>query len=90
MAAAHPPADDAPAGTSTVAAPAAVSAHKPASQAHTTASQVDAKAPPATKASHAKPAPAASTTDTYHLSHRPHQLDSYQNALTPPPATNER
>jgi len=90
MAAAHPETGGAPANASTVAAPAAMSAHKPASQANTKASHVDANAVPVPKASKAKPTPAPSSTDTYHLSHRPHQLDSYQNALTPPPAANER
>jgi hypothetical protein len=90
VAAAHPEVGGAPASTSTVAAPATTTARKPASQANTKTSHVDANATPAPKAGKTKPTPAPSTTDTYHLSHRPHQLDSYQNALTPPPAANER
>lgn len=90
MAAAYPDVDGNPASASTVAAPAAISVHKPASQANTKASHVDAKTTPATKAGNARSTPGASTTDSYHLSHRPHQLDSYQNALTPPPVSNER
>ncbi|WP_157956506.1 hypothetical protein [Dyella sp. C11] len=57
----------------------------PASQIHASSSHDTAKAPSASKGS--KPAPAR---ENYTLSHGAHRLDSYQNAVTPPPVATDR
>jgi hypothetical protein len=80
---AHPTPDGTPAAAASVAAAAAPT--KPAPHVATKPSQVDAKSPRKRASS-----PEASAGEPYHLSHTPHRLDSYQNAVTPPPATNER
>lgn len=79
---AHPTPDGVPAAAASVAAAAPT---KPAPHVATKSSQVDTKSPRKLTSS-----PEASAGAPYHLSHTPHRLDSYQNAVTPPPSTNER
>jgi len=89
VAVAHPSPQDAPAAAASVSAPAApFASKKPASHVATKSSQVDAK--PAGGTGKMASSPEASANAPYHLSHTPHRLDSYQNAVTPPPSTNER
>lgn len=82
---AHPSFDGEPASavSSALAAP-----KKTAPQVPTKASHVDAKAAAGTNKRQS--ASEASAQSPYHLSHTPHRLDSYQNAVTPPPSADER
>ena len=82
-------ATDLPAAAGTVGAPAAASvpafkapvAHTPASHARATS------AAPVKKKARGAAAAEASAAGTYHVSHPSHPLESYQNAVTPRPAT---
>jgi hypothetical protein len=82
MARAYPSIDSAPAAASTVAAPASKTAKPLPSSSHAHAMKTPAK-----KTGKSGAATEASAGDTYHLMHSTHSLDSYQNAMTPPPAT---
>jgi len=81
---AHPASGTEPAAASSVATP--TKQNKPAvAPKH---SQVDTNA--AKPSSRLKAAPEASADPPYRLSHGPHRLDPYQNAVTPPPSASER
>jgi len=87
VALAYAGAEDAPATSTSTHASGAAATLKGASQARAHASQVAAK--DEKNVAGAKSALPA-TKGSYRLPHPSRQLDSYQNAVTPPPATNER
>jgi hypothetical protein len=84
---AHPTLDGLPATASSAATP--VTAEPKASSLHAQPSSAHGKSktPPATKAVKGAVNRQASTAGAYSLSHQPHQLDSYQKAVTPPVTT---
>ena len=83
---AHPTLDGVPASAASAGQSVTPAAKTPAShaQTHTSKTIKPAKSIKGTSSRQ------ASAGNSYSLSHQPHQIDSYQNAVTPPPVATDR